>query len=128
MLPEWSILLIPCVTGFVGAVMCILHTCIESKQQHKIGDKFDSGMSDEFSQFVDSVVEFQKVAHEFPNDEDAETGQLVFYGDEVFLKTDDSYVKIGTENVSHSHLPTNCVNCGAPLHGHTCKFCDTEYN
>lgn len=24
--------------------------------------------------------------------------------------------------------PTNCKNCGAPLHSHHCEFCDTEYN
>lgn len=38
-----------------------------------------------------------------------------------------SSVPITIEN-EHSHYPTNCKNCGAPLHGHICKFCDTEYN
>lgn len=23
---------------------------------------------------------------------------------------------------------TNCKNCGAPLHGNKCEFCDTEYD
>lgn len=23
---------------------------------------------------------------------------------------------------------TNCVNCGAPLHGSACEYCGTEYN
>lgn len=23
---------------------------------------------------------------------------------------------------------TNCVNCGAPLHGNVCEYCGTEYN
>ena len=23
---------------------------------------------------------------------------------------------------------TNCVNCGAPLHGHVCEYCGTEYD
>jgi hypothetical protein len=23
---------------------------------------------------------------------------------------------------------TNCVNCGAPLHGKKCEYCGTEYN
>ena len=22
---------------------------------------------------------------------------------------------------------TNCVNCGAPLHGNKCEYCGTEY-
>lgn len=22
---------------------------------------------------------------------------------------------------------TNCINCGAPLHGHVCEYCGTEY-
>lgn len=25
-------------------------------------------------------------------------------------------------------IPTNCKNCGAPLHGSKCDFCDTEYD
>lgn len=24
-------------------------------------------------------------------------------------------------------VPTNCKNCGAPLHGRKCEYCDTEY-
>lgn len=24
--------------------------------------------------------------------------------------------------------PTNCKNCGAPLHGSRCEFCGTEYS
>lgn len=50
---------------------------------------------------IDSVNRFQKVAHDFPNN-----------------KVDKNLSK----------LPTNCKNCGAPLHGHICQFCDTEYN
>lgn len=23
---------------------------------------------------------------------------------------------------------TNCINCGAPLHGNKCQYCGTEYN
>lgn len=23
---------------------------------------------------------------------------------------------------------TNCINCGAPLHGNKCEYCGTEYN
>lgn len=23
---------------------------------------------------------------------------------------------------------TNCINCGAPLHGNVCAYCGTEYN
>lgn len=25
-------------------------------------------------------------------------------------------------------MPTNCVNCGAILHGNICEYCGTEYN
>lgn len=25
-------------------------------------------------------------------------------------------------------MPTNCVNCGAPLTGNKCLYCGTEYN
>ena len=31
------------------------------------------------------------------------------------------------EPQKYMSFPTNCVNCGAPLHGNVCKFCDTEY-
>ena len=26
-----------------------------------------------------------------------------------------------------NNLPTNCVNCGAPLHSCHCEYCDTNY-
>jgi len=26
-----------------------------------------------------------------------------------------------------STLPTNCKNCGAPLHSHECEYCGSEY-
>lgn len=38
----------------------------------------------------------------------------------------DDYVD--TQEPTHIHLPTNCVNCGAPLTSHKCSFCGTEYN
>lgn len=25
------------------------------------------------------------------------------------------------------NLPTNCKNCGAPLHSHECEYCGSEY-
>lgn len=25
-------------------------------------------------------------------------------------------------------IPTNCHNCGAPLHGYKCEYCGTEYS
>lgn len=25
-------------------------------------------------------------------------------------------------------MPSNCVNCGAVLHGNICEYCGTEYN
>ena len=31
-------------------------------------------------------------------------------------------------NEEAAHRPTNCKNCGAPLHGNKCEFCDTEYH
>ena len=31
------------------------------------------------------------------------------------------------EWIQPKRLPTNCKNCGAPLHGHHCEYCDTEY-
>ena len=51
--------------------------------------------------------------------------------DGLYLRNADGYsqiadVPIAMEN-EHSHHPTNCKNCGAPLHGHICEFCDTEY-
>lgn len=37
--------------------------------------------------------------------------------------------KIENCNVNKSkHRPTNCVNCGAILHGNQCEYCGTEYN
>jgi hypothetical protein len=37
--------------------------------------------------------------------------------------------KVTNDNISKSkHYPTNCVNCGALLHGNQCEYCGTEYN
>ena len=127
-MPDWVLLIVACSVGLLGTLLFFVKTCIESAKQQELNDKFEEEFSEELSNAIDSVVEFQKVAHDFPNTSDeCETGQLVMVADELFMKTDDSYVKIASES-THSHLPTNCVNCGAPLHGHICQFCDTEYN
>jgi hypothetical protein len=31
------------------------------------------------------------------------------------------------EPTIRSTLPTNCKNCGAPLHSHECEYCGSEY-
>lgn len=31
------------------------------------------------------------------------------------------------ERLGSKRLPANCKNCGAPLHGSRCEYCDTEY-
>jgi hypothetical protein len=37
--------------------------------------------------------------------------------------------KVTNDNISEpKHYPTNCVNCGAVLHGNQCEYCGTEYN
>ena len=37
--------------------------------------------------------------------------------------------KVTNDNISKpKHYPTNCVNCGAVLHGNQCEYCGTEYN
>lgn len=127
-MPDWVLLIVSCSVGLFGALLFFLKTCIESSKQQELNDKFEEEFSEEFSHVLDSVTEFQRVAYDFPsNSDECETGQLFINDNEVFLRTDDSYVKLAMEN-SHSNLPTNCVNCGAPLHGHICKYCDTEYN
>ncbi len=36
---------------------------------------------------------------------------------------------IGENEVTlHEKRPRVCSQCGAPLHGHTCEYCGTEYN
>lgn len=44
----------------------------------------------------------------------------------VFINGDNNTVNINSPGTNKVH-PTNCVNCGAPLHGDKCPFCDTEY-
>ena len=95
--------------------------------------KFDSDISEELDNVVESMVKFQEVAHKFPNNvtDNAKVGDLFIAEGEVFCNTGDSYVRLPSTNShmhSQLHLPTNCKNCGAPLHGNRCEFCDTEYN
>lgn len=44
----------------------------------------------------------------------------------VFINGDNNTVNINSPGTNKVR-PTNCVNCGAPLHGDKCPFCDTEY-
>lgn len=60
-------------------------------------------------------------------------GQLLYCDGSLFMNTGDAYVRISdefqiTSKNEHLHLPTNCKNCGAPLHEHICEFCGTEYS
>lgn len=57
------------------------------------------------------------------------------------MTNDIDYRKTPTESISPSagrffdniligktgQNPTNCVNCGAPLHNDVCEYCGTEY-
>ena len=37
--------------------------------------------------------------------------------------------KVTNDDISKpKHYPTNCVNCGAVLHGNQCEYCGTEYD
>lgn len=37
------------------------------------------------------------------------------------------YREEGVEPTTRKQLPTNCKNCGAPLHSHECEYCGSEY-
>ena len=32
------------------------------------------------------------------------------------------------KNKKGDYMQSNCVNCGAVLHGNICEYCGTEYN
>ena len=33
-----------------------------------------------------------------------------------------------SKNKKCDYMPSNCVNCGAVLHGNMCEYCGTEHN
>lgn len=37
------------------------------------------------------------------------------------------YREESVEPTTRKQLPTNCKNCGAPLHSHECEYCGSEY-
>lgn len=37
------------------------------------------------------------------------------------------YREEGAKPTIQCSLPTNCKNCGAPLHSHECEYCGSEY-
>ena len=37
------------------------------------------------------------------------------------------YREEGVESTIQKQLPTNCKNCGAPLHSHECEYCGSKY-
>ena len=54
-----------------------------------------------------------------------DTQEVVLYDDGNIIKLHDIHnQKADRPQVA---VPTNCKNCGAPLHGHKCEYCDTEY-
>lgn len=52
------------------------------------------------------------------------------YRDESgYLRCDKIYTyKLDSEIIVHKNpLPTNCKNCGAPLHSYECEYCGSKY-
>ena len=55
---------------------------------------------------------------------------MTFYVYDSGKKVKPDYVPPPTRKYKESPqvaVPTNCKNFGAPLHGHKCEYCDTEY-
>ena len=127
-MPDTWLLILIAVFGVILSAIYFVIT-IHSEENRK--QKFNNLISKEYDDLIKSMEEFQRVAHDFPNNniDTAKAGELFYCHseDRFFIKTDDSYVRIAKENKS-SNIPTNCKNCGAPLHGNKCEFCDTEYN
>ena len=101
---DWTIV-ITSVLGVVSAIayiVKIVHPINKHEEKSKHVDRLHKFQeAEELKALITEINKFQKVAHDFPN-----------------AKTSDH---------SNVALPLNCKNCGAPLHGHICKFCDTEY-
>ena len=101
---DWTIV-ITSVLGVVSAIAYIVkavHSIDKQEAKSKHVDHLHKVQeAEELKALIKEINKFQKVAHDFPN----------------------------TKTVDHNNLalPLNCKNCGAPLHGHICKFCDTEY-
>lgn len=68
----------------------------------------------------DSEVDYVKIYKDLGGN-----GFLIHYLNRCIEEKDTSDVPT-TKNM----IPklTNCKNCGAPLHGNRCEFCDTEYD
>lgn len=48
--------------------------------------------------------------------------------DRIYTYTYDlKYREEDVEPTIQCSLPTNCKNCGAPLHSHECEYCGTRY-
>ena len=46
---------------------------------------------------------------------------------EVFSTTGEKIATLYTEEGSPAPTFINCRNCGAPVKGHKCEYCDTRY-
>lgn len=58
------------------------------------------------------------------------TGDIVYCTDthKMMLNYSSGWIQLAsTEDRPQVAVPTNCKNCGAPLHGRKCEYCGTEY-
>ena len=52
-----------------------------------------------------------------------DTSEVYSYNDRNWMKLTSQDNQFSTETIH----PRICTQCGAPLRGHKCEFCDTEY-
>lgn len=65
---------------------------------------------------------------EFPDD--PKTGDIVMKGNDIYAYLGDRWENIGTsgcEETPKEPKPMICTRCGAPMNGHKCEYCGTEY-
>ena len=124
------------VCGALGIILAaIITTCIDYKKAERRSQKKDDVLADT-SEKLDYTLatEVDKLtrcialsANSFKDASDA-INKLTSYtatsGDGAVLKMQDYMEKKQTPKAKA--IARQCPNCGAPLHGNVCEYCDTE--
>ena len=74
---------------------------------------------------ISSAITFRGETDGLP--ECADRGDCVVYQGDCYVYIDNEWVLMSSASEDEKEIPTNCPNCGAPLHGRVCEYCGTEF-
>ena len=81
---------------------------------------------------VMTEIEFIRSGRGMPPEKGEEkrvNGEIYYTVDtnQIVIKNDDNLIELAPGKVYNLPKNRNCRNCGAPVYGYKCEYCDTRY-